>query len=253
MAIHDVPELPRWATGATATVIEPDESIKDAGYNSTFKPVREFDNWLTKYTYYAIKHVLESGITGYNDELEFKKGAVCVGRDWKLYQSQQDENINNDPETDDGTWWKAPNFPDATEAGHAITKGQLEAGYITSEGATVAFLAKASNLSDLSSKPAARTNLGVYGKSEVFTKAETNAEIDAKLKAGSGVSTSDSEENFYFESPFATDCISVVTQRNTANGEQILPVVSCNKYGFIIDRDSSFDGNHPFTYIAVGY
>jgi hypothetical protein len=266
MAVHDIPELPEWATGAGATIEEPDQAIKDDGYNSTQKPVREFDNWLTKYTYLALKWVLESGVTGYNDEHTFKKGSVCIGRDWNLYQSQQEGNTGHDPEADDGTWWKPPGFPDATESNNAITKGQLEGSYSTAAASDLIYMKKSQNLDDLASKAASRTNLNVYSKSETYSRSEINANLNMApigskqftdgtiLQFGTTGSANDVVNNF--DIPFPNACYTIVgTPTTGADSMAGCYIYDVTTTGFkkITAGDEGNPGDFPVRYIAIGY
>lgn len=48
------PELPRWATGASAEVVEPPGPTKDTGWIHAIRPPHEWMNWLARRTYEAL-------------------------------------------------------------------------------------------------------------------------------------------------------------------------------------------------------
>ena len=56
-----------WAgSAAPADIAEPADGVKDAGYTGTPAPVYQYVNWLLKYLFQGIRHVLTRGIPDWN-------------------------------------------------------------------------------------------------------------------------------------------------------------------------------------------
>jgi len=73
------------------------------------------------------------------------------------------------------------------------------------------------------------------------------------IKFGTANSTSDDAQTFTFDSAFTNTCISVVTNRRSANAEMVLPVTSVSINGFTINRHKDISDTEAFYWIALGY
>jgi len=65
-------------------------------------------------------------------------------------------------------------------------------------------------------------------------------------------STKNGAQSFTFPEEFASDNVSVITNRTTAGAGDILPVTSVDAFSFSIDRSSDILGNSPFNALAIG-
>jgi hypothetical protein len=91
----------------------------------------------------------------------------------------------------------------------------------------------------------------------VPTQQSVKAYVDGKVgdtvfRIGSGVSSSDGEQVFTFDTPFDNECLHVSITRTDAQASSILPVSDMTESNFTIDRDVGINGSAAFTYIAYG-
>lgn len=139
-----------WASGGDRAT--PLDSKINSGWQIEIPP-RQWFNWLDNRQDQAIAHINQHGIAVWDAETEYQsnKSYAQDPTDGLIYKATT-TNIGNQPSTSPAQWQLA--FADAAGA---FSEGQADAKYLT----------KSSNLADVPSKGTARTNLGVYSKSEV--------------------------------------------------------------------------------------
>lgn len=132
-------------------------------------PPRQWFNYLDNRQDEAIAHINQHGVavwdsgTEYQDNKSYTQGPT----NGTIYRCVQ-THTNQNPETDlTNTYWIIA----FASAGDFYTKTETDGLY----------LAKAQNLADLTNTATARTNLGVYGSTQTYTKTE----VDAKTTVAS--------------------------------------------------------------------
>lgn len=126
-------------------------------------PPHQWFNYTDNKQDQAIAHINQMGIAQWDAETEYQAGKSLVQgpTNGVVYRATQTA-VNKNPEVDSGFW---------------------EVAFLTSAPDYDNRYAKLpDNLSDIPNKSSARTNLGVYSKSEVFTKTEVNNLLATSVK-----------------------------------------------------------------------
>jgi len=148
-----------WASGGD--VLNPGDTKYATGWQVEIPP-RQWFNYLDNRQDTALAHINQHGVVVWDATTEYQedKSYVQGTTNGTIYRCVQ-THTNQNPETDvTNTYWIIA----FASAGDFYTKAQTDAAY----------LARASNLADLTNVATARTNLGVYSKAETYTKTETD-------------------------------------------------------------------------------
>ena len=150
-----------WAQGGD--ILNPGDTKYATGWGVEIPP-RQWFNYLDNRQDEAIAHINQRGVAQWDAGTEYQGVKSYVqGSNGTVYRSKQ-TNTNQEPVADvagAGLNWQIA----FASAGDFYTKAQTDAAY----------LARASNLADLTNVATARTNLGVYSKAETYTKTETDS------------------------------------------------------------------------------
>jgi len=141
---------------ATGSSIAPSNVKINLGWVSEI-PDFEFENWIQNRQDSFIAHINQLGIVAWDNATEYIIGKSYVQSSDGLVYKALKTNTNQQPQSNPLAWTLAFNA-----AGFSYSKSQADG----------LFAARTSNLSDLSSSGAARTNLSVYSKSESDAKYE---------------------------------------------------------------------------------
>jgi len=120
-----------WASAADpGDISEPADGVKTAGYTGTPAPVYQFVNWLLKYLFQGIRHVLTHGIPYYSDDETYEvNDIVAYVGDGHVYRCIQAASGNLPSDPDYWTRWghSAAEFPtgDADADSATCTEGTV--------------------------------------------------------------------------------------------------------------------------------
>lgn len=194
-----------WASGGD--VLNPGDTKYATGWNVEIPP-RQWFNYLDNRQDSAIAHINQHGVVVWDATTEYQedKSYVQGTTNGTIYRCIQ-THINQDPEFDVGNVYWIIAF---ASAGDFYTKAQTDAAY----------LARASDLADLTNVATARTNLGVYSKAETYTKTETDAKTTVASTAQAQAWTS----NTTFITPLRlAEAFKGANQSLATNGFQKIP------------------------------
>lgn len=164
-----------WASGGD--VLDPGNTKYATGWQVEIPP-RQWFNYLDNRQDTAIAHFNQHGVAVWDAGTEYQadKSYVQGPTNGTIYRCVQ-THINQNPETDvANTYWIIA----FASAGDFYTKTEADGLY----------LAKTSNLSDLTNTAAARSNLGVYGATQTYTKTEVDAKTTVASTAQAQAQTS---------------------------------------------------------------
>ena len=153
-----------WAE--TGEIVSPSVSKVAQGWVEEI-PDFEFENWIQNRSDQFNAHINQYGFPVWDAVTEYiADKSYAQGSDGLVYRAST-TNTNKNPLTNSSDWALAFNAPVAS-----YTKAESDAKYPK----------RSNNLSDLANAEAARTNLNVYSKSEVYT----NTQADNKFLDKSG-------------------------------------------------------------------
>lgn len=202
-----------WASGGD--VLNPGDTKYATGWQVEIPP-RQWFNYLDNRQDTAIAHFNQYGTpvwdaaTEYQEDKSYTQGPT----NGTIYRCVQ-THINQNPETDvSNTYW----ITAFASAGDFYTKAEVDS----------TFLAKASNLADLTNTATARTNLSVYAQSQTYTKAE----VDAKTTVASTGQAQAWLSNTTLLTPLRLDeAFKGSNQSLTSNGYQKVPGGTIEQWG----------------------
>lgn len=167
-----------WASGGD--VLNPGDTKYATGWQVEIPP-RQWFNYLDNRQDTAIAHINQHGIVVWDNTTEYQedKSYVQGSTNGTIYRCVQ-THTNQNPETDlTNTYWIIA----FASAGDFYTKSEADSN----------FLARASNLADLSNAATARNNLSVYSQAQTYTKVEVDAKTTvastAQAQAGASNTT----------------------------------------------------------------
>lgn len=155
-----------WASGGD--IIAPGDSKIATGWVVEIPP-RQYFNYIDNKQDSFIAHANQHGVPVWDDETEYQedKSYIQGPTNGTIYRCIQ-THTNQNPETDlTNVYWIIA----FASAGDFYTKTETDGLY----------LAKASNLADLTNTATARTNLSVYSQAQTYTKTE----VDSKTTVAS--------------------------------------------------------------------
>lgn len=161
-----------WAVGGD--IVEPTDLKKQQGWTAEVPPF-QYENWIQNRQDQYLAHINQRGIPAWDGGTEYEAGGLSYvqGSDGKIYKSvgaSGPTTTVQDPTTDaSDTYWKIA----FSVAGEAYTKVESDARYMRGSN----------NLSEITNQVTARTNLGVYSKTEVDNEI-VNASIALSIALG---------------------------------------------------------------------
>lgn len=166
-----------WASGGD--VLNPGDTKYATGWQVEIPP-RQWFNYLDNRQDTALAHINQHGVAAWDSGTEYQedKSYVQGTTNGTIYRCVQ-THTNQNPETDvTNTYWIIA----FASSGDFYTKAETDGLY----------LAKSQNLADLTNTVTARTNLGVYGATQTYTKAEVDSRttVSSTLQAQQQVSNS---------------------------------------------------------------
>jgi hypothetical protein len=194
-----------WSSGGD--IIAPSDTKIASGWSAEIPP-RQYFNYIDNKQDQAIAHINQFGICVWDSGTEYQanKSYVQGQTDGAIYRCVQ-THTNQKPETDAADTYWALAF---ATAGKFYDKTETDAKY----------LAKASDLSDVTNTATARTNLSVYAKSETYTKTE----VDTKTTVASTAQAQAQTSNTTLLTPLRLDdAFKGVNQSLGTSGFQELP------------------------------
>ena len=195
-----------WAQGGD--ILNPGDTKYATGWGIEIPP-RQWFNYLDNRQDEAIAHINQRGIAQWDSTTEYQGVKSYVqGSNGTVYRSKR-TNTNQEPVADvagAGLNWQIA----FASAGDFYTKAQTDATYV----------AKASNLSDLTNVATARTNLSVYSQAQTYTKTE----VDAKTTVASTAQSQALSSNTTLITPLRlAEAFKGANQSLSTNGFQKLP------------------------------
>lgn len=149
-----------WASGGD--ILDPGVGKYATGWAVEIPP-RQWFNYLDNRQDTAIAHINQHGVAVWDAGTEYQgnKSYVQGPTNGTIYRSVQ-TNTNQNPEADvTNTYW----ITAFASAGDFLTEAQSDLRY----------LARGSNLSDLTNTATARNNLSVYSQAQTYTRAEVDS------------------------------------------------------------------------------
>ncbi len=221
-----------WAQGGD--ILNPGDTKYATGWGIEIPP-RQWFNYLDNRQDEAIAHINQHGVVAWDNTTEYQEDKSYVqgltnGTVYRCVQTHGGTvGTAHDPETDvTNTYWQIA----FASAGDFYTKAQTDAAY----------LAKASNLSDLTNVATARTNLSVYSQSQTYTKTE----VDSKTTVASTAQAQGLLSNTTLLTPLRlAEAFMGANQTLSGTGKQNLPG------GFIMQwttLTTSLSGFSTFTF-----
>ncbi len=152
-----------------------------------------------------------------------------------------------------------------TLVANGVTTSTLSSGTISVTGALSASSAGITNTLTASNITVVNTVQADHVRAETadFTQGDrfgtTNgggAQVPGaqfEFRWGRVTSNSDETQTFTYNRSFGSTCIGVWVNRNANNTENSFDAVSCNRFGFSLNRANTTDGSQTLTYLAVGY
>ena len=195
-----------WAQGGD--ILNPGDTKYATGWGIEIPP-RQWFNYLDNRQDEAIAHINQRGVAQWDAGTEYQGVKSYVqGSNGTIYRSKQ-TNTNQEPVADvagAGLNWQIA----FASAGDFYTKAQTDAAYV----------AKASNLSDLNNVATARTNLSVYSQAQTYTKTE----VDAKTTVASTAQSQALSSNTTLLTPLRlAEAFMGANQTLSGTGKQSLP------------------------------
>lgn len=194
-----------WASGGD--ILDPGDTKYATGWQVEIPP-RQWFNYLDNRQDEAIAHINQHGVAAWDNGTEYQanKSYVQGLTNGTIYRCVQ-THTNQDPEADlTNTYW----ITAFASAGDFYTKTEADGLY----------LAKAQNLADLTNTATARTNLGVYGTTQTYTKTE----VDAKTTVASTAQAQGLTSNTTLLTPLRlAEAFKGANQSLAGNGFQKLP------------------------------
>lgn len=197
-----------WASAGD--VLAPSDSKIATGWQVEI-PARQYFNYIDHKQDQAIAHINQHGIAVWDNTTEYQYSlsgtkSICMGSDGTIYRAKQ-VSINQNPVTDTSdTYWEIA----FANTGDFYTKTETDNLY----------LAKASNLSDLTNTATARTNLSVYSQAQTYTKTE----VDAKTTVASTAQAQAWTSNTTLLTPLRlAEAFQGANRSTSSNGYQKLP------------------------------
>lgn len=217
-----------WASGGD--ILDPGDTKYQTGWGVEVPP-RQWENYIQNKQDQAIAHINQHGIAVWDAETEYQANtSYTQGQtNGTIYRAKVTHTGQN-PELDTlNAYWDIA----FAAAGDFYTKAQVDAD----------FLAKDANLADLPNAGTARTNLGVYSKSETYTKTEVNDRTTVattnQAREGSGNST--------LMTPLRqTEVFTGPNQQLGSSGFQKLPGGLIIQWGRVEDTDTVKNFPIPF-------
>lgn len=194
-----------WASGGD--IIAPGDSKIATGWVVEIPP-RQYFNYIDNKQDSFIAHANQHGVPAWDDETEYQedKSYVQGPTNGTIYRCIQ-THTNQNPETDlTNVYWIIA----FASAGDFYTKTETDGLY----------LAKASNLADLTNTATARTNLSVYSQAQTYTKTE----VDNKTTVASTAQAQALTSNTTLITPLRlSEAFKGSNQSLTLNGYQVYP------------------------------
>lgn len=196
-----------WASGGD--ILNPGDTKYATGWAVEIPP-RQWFNYLDNRQDEAIAHINQHGIAAWDVSTEYQFNvsgvkSLVMGSDGTIYRTLT-TNTNQDPTTTVGVHWRVA----FSDAGTFYTKTESDNLY----------LAKASNLSDLTNTATARTNLSVYSQAQTYTKTE----VDAKTTVASTAQSQAWASNTTLITPLRlAEAFQSANQLIGSNGYQKIP------------------------------
>lgn len=225
-----------WASGGD--VLNPGDTKYAAGWQVEIPP-RQWFNYLDNRQDSAIAHINQHGVVAWDNTTEYQedKSYVQGTTNGTIYRCVQ-THTNHDPELDVGNVYWIIAF---ASAGDFYTKAEVDG----------AFLAKASNGSDIPNAATFRTNLSVYSKAETYTKAE----VDNKTTVASTLQSQGWASNSVLITPLRlAEAMQGSNQSAASSGFQKLPGGLIIQWGQgVADAAGKITGSWPTSFTTAIY
>lgn len=194
-----------WASNGD--ILDPGNTKYTTGWQVEIPP-RQWFNYLDNRQDEAIAHINQHGVAVWDSSTEYQanKSYVQGPTNGTIYRCVQ-TNVNQNPETDLANSYWIISF---ASAGDFYTKVESDSRY----------LVKSNNGSDITNSATFRTNLGVYGKTETYTKSE----VDSKTTVASAAQAQAQVSNTVLLSALRlADAFKGANQTLSTTGEQLFP------------------------------
>lgn len=123
----------RWAQSGLLT--DPGVAESNEGFESEI-PQARIQNWWQNRADESLTNLEETGIQRWDALTDYHQDGLCIADNGVLYQSQQEPNVNHDPEGDSGTWWEQANFAVSLVAAGGYIKFSGAPAFIVQWGVT---------------------------------------------------------------------------------------------------------------------